>query len=72
MFKGKVKYFNERKGWGFIAGPDPDRSVYVHYSAIKSEGYRNLTEGEEVSYDLAWSDDTAYALNVTPDNSQSV
>ena len=67
MFKGKVKYFNERRGYGFIAGDRPDVSVYVHYTAINTKGYRNLTEGEEVSYDLAWSEETPYALNVTPE-----
>lgn len=49
--KGRVKWFNDHKGYGFIEreeGPD----VFVHYSAITGEGYKSLTEGQEVTFEL--------------------
>jgi len=49
--KGKVKWFNNSKGYGFIAREDgPD--VFVHYSAIRSEGYKTLDEGMEVEFEI--------------------
>lgn len=65
MAKGKVKYFNQHKGWGIITGADEEHDVYVHYTAINMEGYRTLEEGQEVSYDVRDSDTGPSALNVT-------
>ena len=65
MSKGRVKYFNEQKGWGIISGADLQHDVYVHYTAINMEGYRTLSEGQEVSYDLLQSDQGPAARNVT-------
>ena len=49
--RGRVKWFNNSKGYGFIAREDgPD--VFVHYSAIRGEGYRSLDEGEEVEFEI--------------------
>ena len=48
---GKVKWFNENKGYGFILQSD-GKDVFVHYSEIKEEGYRTLAEGEEVEFDV--------------------
>ncbi|MDZ4723519.1 MAG: cold shock domain-containing protein [candidate division Zixibacteria bacterium] len=64
MSKGKVKYFNEHKGWGIIAGDGSDQDVYVHYTAINMEGYRTLKEGQEVFFELAGSDGGPKAQNV--------
>jgi CspA family cold shock protein len=52
---GKVKWFNENKGYGFILQDGGGRDVFVHYSEIKEEGYRTLSEGEMVEFDVAES-----------------
>ncbi len=52
MSKGKVKYFNDTKGWGFLSSEDTDNDVYVHYTQINMDGYKTLKEGQEVSYEL--------------------
>lgn len=48
---GKVKWFNENKGYGFIVG-DSGKDIFVHYSEIRDDGYRTLAEGEVVEYEL--------------------
>jgi CspA family cold shock protein len=52
---GKVKWFNENKGYGFILQNEGGRDVFVHYSEIKEDGYRTLAEGEVVEFDVAES-----------------
>lgn len=49
---GIVKWFSRLKGYGFINPDNGEREVFVHYSAIEGEGYRNLYEGDRVEYDL--------------------
>ena len=65
MAQGTVKWFNAEKGFGFIeqAGGGPD--VFVHYSAINSTGYRELNEGEAVSFDVEQGPKGPQAANVT-------
>lgn len=65
MSKGKVKYFNEHKGWGIIGNEEIGQDVYVHHSAINMDGYRTLKEGQEVFFDLAHTDQGPRAENVT-------
>ncbi len=51
MAKGKVKWFNEKKGFGFIQGED-GKEVFVHYSAIQGQGFKFLNEGDEVKFEV--------------------
>ena len=51
QYKGKVKWFNNAKGYGFI-GREDGQDVFVHYSAIQSDGYKTLREGDEVEFDI--------------------
>ncbi len=66
MSKGKVKYFNDLKGWGFISSEDSNDNVYVHYTAIKMDGYKTLKAGQSVIFEVTDSDKGRQALNVTP------
>lgn len=51
MLKGTVKWFNDSKGFGFITGED-NEDLFVHFSAIQSDGFKSLAEGQAVSYDV--------------------
>lgn len=62
--KGKVKWFNEGKGYGFIE-PESGPDVFVHFSAIKMEGFKTLTEGQEVEFDVTEGPKGPQANNVT-------
>jgi CspA family cold shock protein len=48
---GTVKWFSEQKGFGFITPEDGDKDLFVHYSSIVGDGFRNLTDGQTVDYD---------------------
>lgn len=61
---GKVKWFNDAKGFGFIERSDGD-DVFVHYSAIAGTGFRSLTEGQEVEFDIVDGPKGKQATNVT-------
>ena len=52
MATGKVKWFNDAKGYGFIEREDGEDDVFVHYSSISGEGYRSLTEGSVVEFEI--------------------
>jgi len=52
MVKGKVKWFNSAKGFGFVNTPDEPRDIFVHYSSIDMEGFKTLKEGEEIEFEL--------------------
>ncbi len=61
--KGKVKWFNNAKGYGFIER-EGGEDVFVHYSAITGEGYRTLQEGDAVEFEVVQSDKGLQAANV--------
>ena len=64
MARGKVKWFNAQKGYGFIALEDSGSDIFVHHSAIQSEGYRTLEEGQEVEFEIEEGPKGKQAKNV--------
>lgn len=64
MATGTVKWFNNAKGYGFIAPQEGGDDVFVHYSAIQSEGYRSLNEGQNVNYEVEQGPKGLQATNV--------
>lgn len=62
--QGKVKWFNAEKGYGFIEREDGG-DVFVHFSAIQSEGFKTLEEGQDVSFDIVEGNRGPQAANVT-------
>jgi CspA family cold shock protein len=63
---GIVKWFNGEKGYGFITQDDGGPDVFVHFSAIAGEGYRNLDEGQKVEFDVTQGQKGPQAANVHP------
>ena len=63
--KGTVKWFNNAKGFGFIGRDDGSSDVFVHYSAISSEGYKSLQEGDQVEFEIVDGQKGPQAGNVT-------
>jgi CspA family cold shock protein len=63
MAKGRVKWFNESKGYGFIELEDGS-DVFVHFSAIQDEGFKTLTEEQEVEFDVEQGEKGPKAVNV--------
>lgn len=66
MPRGIVKWFDAKKGYGFIVGAQEGRDIFVHYTHILGEGFRSLRDGEQVDYELAESDKGLQARGVRP------
>lgn len=64
MARGKVKWFNDLKGYGFITSNDNFEDIYVHHTDIRADGYKTLRQGESVEYDLTPSPEGPKARNV--------
>jgi len=65
MSAGKVKWFNDKKGFGFITQDGGGKDLFVHFSAIKGNGFKTLAEGDAVEFDVEESDKGPKAANVT-------
>lgn len=64
LAKGKVKWFNNEKGYGFIRREEEEEDIFVHYSAIAQKGYKTLDEGQDVEFELIKGDKGLQATNV--------
>ena len=63
MARGKVKWFNNQKGYGFIT-PEEGKDVFVHHTAIQGEGYKSLEEGQEVEFEIKTGPQGEQAVDV--------
>ena len=64
MAKGQVKWFSDKKGYGFITREDGN-DIFVHYSAIKRDGFKTLRQGDEVEFEITQGEKGLHATDVT-------
>ena len=64
MIKGKVKWFNFKKGYGFIQPEDGSKDVFVHKTALKNSGIESLDEGQEITFEIAEENEKNSAVNL--------
>ncbi|MHA6493050.1 cold shock domain-containing protein CspD [Pseudomonas borbori] len=65
MVSGKVKWFNNAKGYGFILADGRDEDLFAHYSAIQMDGYKTLKAGQPVSFDIIQGPKGLHAVNIS-------
>ena len=70
MPAGKVKWFNNAKGYGFILADGSDEDLFVHYSSILMEGYKTLKAGQPVAFETLQANKGIHAINIHPCNSE--
>ena len=70
MADGTVKWFDEKKGYGFISQED-GQDIFVHYASIAGDGYRTLDEGQSVTYDVVKGEKGLRAENVVPSSTEA-
>ena len=63
---GTVKWFDSKKGYGFITPSDGGKDIFVHHTSLQMEGYKTLSDNQTVSYEIGTSDRGDVATNVTP------
>lgn len=61
---GKIKWFNDAKGFGFVTPDDGSKDVFVHFSAIQGDGFKSLAEGDRIEFDVQQSEKGPKAANV--------
>ncbi|MGI0116417.1 cold shock domain-containing protein CspD [Zooshikella sp. RANM57] len=66
MPTGKVKWFNNAKGYGFILPEDSNEDLFVHYSSIEMDGYKTLKAGQQVNFDILQGPKGLHAINIVP------
>ena len=66
MTSGKVKWFNNAKGYGFVHKDGSTEDLFVHYSAINTDGYKTLKAGQRVVFDIVQGPKGLHAINITP------
>ena len=66
MITGTVKWFNDSKGFGFITPEDGSKDVFVHHSAIQATGFRSLSEGQKVQFEIEQGEKGPAAVSVQP------
>ncbi len=71
MVTGRVKWFNDAHGYGFIELENPKRDIFVHYSVIELEGFKTLRQGQEVEFELAEGPKGEHAIKVIPDTNHA-
>ncbi|MDF0732368.1 cold shock domain-containing protein CspD [Pseudomonas entomophila] len=72
MASGKVKWFNNAKGYGFINEDGKDEDLFAHYSTIQMDGYKTLKAGQQVTFDIVQGPKGKHAVNIAPPGASAI